>query len=50
MSVKADKKKHKILIEFYALRDEGGNYLGCMEFVQDVEDFKRLEGEKRLLG
>ncbi len=30
-------KKHKILIEFYALRDDGGKYLGCMECTQDVE-------------
>jgi len=38
-----------VLIEFFALRGEGGQYLGCMEVVQDVEDIRRLEGEKRLL-
>ena len=42
--------KHKVLIEFYALRDPAGKYLGCMECTQDVDDIRRLEGEKRLLG
>ena len=41
--------KHKILIEFYALRDPSGTYLGCMEVSQDVEHIRHLEGEKRLL-
>lgn len=40
---------HKIFIEFFALRDDNGNYLGCMECVQDVEAIRHLEGEKRLL-
>lgn len=44
-----DKKKHKILIEFHALRDSQGKYLGCMECTQDVEDIRAIEGEKRLL-
>jgi DUF438 domain-containing protein len=42
-------ERHKMLIEFYALRDDEGNYLGCMECTQDVEPIRRLEGEKRLL-
>lgn len=41
--------KHKILIAFFALRDEQGKYLGCMECTQDVEDVMHLQGEKRLL-
>lgn len=49
MGVKEESKKHKILIEFFALRDEAGNYLGCMECTQDVEEIMHLEGEKRLL-
>jgi PAS domain S-box-containing protein len=44
-----ENKKHKILIEFYALRDYSGKYLGCMECTQDVEDIMDLQGEKRLL-
>jgi hypothetical protein len=43
-------KKHKVLIEFYALRSGSGEYLGCMECTQDVEDIRRLDGEKRLLA
>jgi hypothetical protein len=42
-------KRHKVLIEFYALRDSAGKYLGCMECTQDVEEIRHLEGEKRLL-
>jgi PAS domain S-box-containing protein len=41
--------KHKVLIEFFALRDESGKYLGCMECTRDVEDLLHIEGEKRLL-
>ena len=41
--------KHKVLIEFYALRDEKKKYVGCLEFTQDVEDIRRLEGQKRLM-
>lgn len=44
-----DGGRRKVLIEFYALRDDEGNYLGCMECTQDVEDIRHLEGEKRLL-
>jgi DUF438 domain-containing protein len=43
------KPKHKILIEFYALRDPGGRYMGCMECTQDVQDVMELKGQKRLL-
>jgi PAS domain S-box-containing protein len=42
-------EKHKVLIEFYALRDEQGHYLGCMECTQDVESIRKLVGERRLL-
>jgi hypothetical protein len=40
--------KHKILIEFYSLRDPAGKYLGCMECTQDVQDILSLTGQKRL--
>ena len=43
-------KKHKILIEFFALRDDTGQYIGCMECTQDIETARNLEGEKRLLS
>ncbi|HEX9935330.1 MAG TPA: PAS domain-containing protein [bacterium] len=49
LAVESGKTKHKILIEFYALRDESGRYLGCMECTQDVEEIRNLYGEKRIL-
>lgn len=42
-------KNHKIMIEFYALRDESGKYLGCMECTQDIEEIRMLAGQMRLL-
>jgi len=47
--VEPNGKKHKILIEFFALRDFNGKYLGCMEVTQDIEDIKRIDGQKRLM-
>jgi hypothetical protein len=41
---------HKVLIEFFALRDDRGEYLGCLECAQDVEGIRKLQGEKRLLS
>jgi len=49
LAVPGDTRKHKMLIEFFALRDASKRYLGCLEFVQDVEAIRHLEGEKRLL-
>ncbi len=41
--------KHKMFIEFCALRGEKGKYLGCMEFTQDVQAIRGLQGQKRLM-
>lgn len=49
LEVKKGEPRHKILIEFYALRDESKKYIGCLEFTQDVEEIRRLEGQKRLM-
>lgn len=38
-----------IYISYYPVKDKDGNYLGCLEFVQDITEIKKLEGEKRLL-
>jgi len=45
----AEGVKRKILIEYHALRDTSGRYLGCIEALQDVEPLRSLEGEKRTL-
>ena len=37
-------------IEYFALRDETGNYLGTLEFSQDLTEKRRLQGEQRLLS
>ena len=42
-------EKHKIMIQYFALRDKDNNYLGCLEASQDITDILKIEGEKRLL-
>ena len=39
-----------IHIEYFALRDEKGEYLGTLEFSQDLSDLRKLEGERRILS
>jgi PAS domain S-box-containing protein len=39
-----------ILIQYFALRDESGNYKGVIEVSQDVTEIRNLQGEKRLLN
>ncbi len=38
-----------IHIEYFALRDENGNYLGTLEVSQDLTERRALEGEQRIL-
>jgi hypothetical protein len=38
-----------ILIEYYALRDENGDYLGTLEVSQDLTELRALTGQRRLL-
>jgi PAS domain S-box-containing protein len=45
-----DDKKIKVLIEYYALRDGDGKYLGCLELTRDITEIQKLSGEKRLLN
>ena len=39
-----------IHIEYFALRDEKGDYLGTLEVSHDVERYRKLEGERRILA
>lgn len=39
-----------ILIEYFALRGESGEYLGTLEVSQDITETRKLEGEKRILS
>lgn len=38
-----------VLIRYYAVRDNEGNYLGTLEVTQNIKPLRDLEGEKRLL-
>ncbi len=42
-------EKEKVMIEYYAIRDKEGNYLGCLEASQNIAEIQKLEGQKRLL-
>lgn len=42
-------EKEKVLIEYYALRDKNGHYLGVMECSQNITRYQKIIGEKRLL-
>ena len=39
----------KIMIEYYALRDTAGKYLGCLEASQNITEIQKITGQKRLL-
>jgi DUF438 domain-containing protein len=38
-----------LFIRYFAIRDGGGTYRGCLEVTQDVTEIRKLEGEQRLL-
>jgi PAS domain S-box-containing protein len=44
-----DKEKQKVLIEYYALRDSDGTYLGCLEASRNIQDLIAITGQRRLL-
>jgi PAS domain S-box-containing protein len=39
----------KILIEYYALRDKDGKYLGCLETGQNITAHQKISGENKLM-
>lgn len=43
-------KEKFIYIEYYALRNENGNFLGTLEVSQDLTERRALEGEQRILS
>lgn len=38
-----------VFIRYFAVRDEQGNFLGTLEFTQDIGPIQLLQGEKRLI-
>lgn len=39
-----------VMISYYAVRDENGEFLGTLEFSQDIAPIQAITGEKRLLS
>ncbi len=44
-----NKEMQKVLIEYYALRSPEGKYLGCLEPSQNISEYQKITGERRLL-
>lgn len=44
-----DLKGKKLLIQYFAIKDEQGNYRGTLEVSQDISEIQKLEGQRRLL-
>ncbi len=44
-----DMGPRKVHIRYFPVRGEQGEYLGCLETVQDVTAIQKLAGQKRLL-
>lgn len=38
-----------VYIRYFAVRDESGKYMGTLEFTQNIEPIKAIEGEKRIM-
>ncbi|MFH1943166.1 MAG: PAS domain-containing protein [bacterium] len=49
LNLEGYEEPQKILIEYYALRDASGKYLGCLEASQNVTEIQKLKDQKRLL-
>jgi len=43
-------KDQFVHIEYFALRNKQGEYLGTIEVSQDLTDYRKLEGEQRILS
>lgn len=49
IDLEIDGKQEKVLIQYFALRNEKGSYLGCLEASQMIGHIQSLTGQKRLL-
>jgi len=49
IDIHSEGEAQKVMIEYYALRDKDGKYLGCLEATQNITEIQALEGERRLL-
>jgi uncharacterized protein len=39
-----------VYIRYFAVRDENGEYVGTLEFTQNIDPIKAIEGEKRIMS
>jgi uncharacterized protein len=39
-----------VYIRYFAIRDESGKYMGTLEFTQNIDPIKAIEGEKRIMS
>jgi uncharacterized protein len=39
-----------VYIRYFAVRDESGKYMGTLEFTQNIDPIKAIEGEKRIMS
>lgn len=44
-----NQEKNKVLIQYLALRNKKGEYIGCLEASQNITPIQEIKGEKRLL-
>ena len=49
LDLDVDGKSEKVLIQYFALRDETGKFTGCLECSQKIGHIQSLAGQKRLL-
>ena len=49
LKIGEDQNKHKVMIQYLALRNKKGQYIGCLEASQDITEIQKLTGEKRLI-
>jgi DUF438 domain-containing protein len=49
LRLEENSEPEKILIQYFALRNPQGKYLGCLECSQRIQHIQSLKGEKRLL-
>lgn len=43
-------KDKYVYIRYFAVRDENGEYIGTLEFTQNIDPIKAIDGEKRILS
>ncbi|HTZ50568.1 MAG TPA: PAS domain-containing protein, partial [Spirochaetia bacterium] len=49
IDLKVDGAPEKVLIQYFALRDGAGKFLGCLECSQKISHIQGLGGQQRLL-